>query len=309
MKLILTGGRGFLATHLSKELQSHGHTVYLIDRADADVADFEAISDALRCDAEIVVHFAAQVGRAAGEHRKERTIATNALGSANVAVVCQTQGKRLVHVSTSEIYGDQGDAVCYEDGPQVLPHNLYGLSKRWGEEAARLYRDGERLQILRPSMPYGPGLPPGWNRAAIINMLWQANHRMRIPVHKGGKRSWCWVGDSVRAMRMVIEKGIPGAWNIGRDDAEVSMVEVAEIACELTGAPMSLIDQIEPPPNQTIVKRLSMDKIRGLDWRPSVDLRDGMSRTLEDVKRYNRKAEIVGESVYHNGQSQSSAIA
>jgi nucleoside-diphosphate-sugar epimerase len=163
---------------------------------------------------------------------------------------------------------------------------MYGLSKRWGEESCRLYApDG--LIVLRLSMPYGPGLPAGFGRAAIINMLWQALNRKPIPVHIGAERSWCWVGDTVRAIKLIIEDSTHGAYNVGRDDAPVSMFQVARIACELTGAPFELIEMVKAPERQTVVKRLSTDKIRELGWTPEVDLLEGMERTLVWVESQN----------------------
>jgi nucleoside-diphosphate-sugar epimerase len=183
------------------------------------------------------------------------------------------------------VYGDQGDALCDEyEGPFGLPHNIYGLSKKWGEDVCSLYAPDD-LIALRFSMPYGPGLPAGRGRAAIINMLWQALKRERIPVHAGAERSWCWIGDTVRAARLALEHGKRGAYNVGRDDNPVSMATVADLACGLTGADADeLVELIEAPANQTVVKRLSTDRIRRLGWEPEVDLREGMERTLEWVR-------------------------
>jgi nucleoside-diphosphate-sugar epimerase len=85
-------------------------------------------------------------------------------------------------------------------------------------------------------------------------------------------------------MRQTIEQTGGGIFNIGRDDAPVSMLQVAEMACELTGAPMSLIEEVAAPERQTIVKRLSTAKLRSLGWKPEVELREGMERTLSWVR-------------------------
>jgi nucleoside-diphosphate-sugar epimerase len=209
--------------------------------------------------------------------------------TANVARACAAAGARLVYCSTSEVYGDQGNDSCVEGGPEVLPHGIYGLSKRWGEEAARLYAP-EHLQIVRLSMPYGPGLPAGRGRAALINFLWNAAHAKELTVHRGGKRCWCWIGDTVRGFRTVIETGEralcardsergEGVYNIGRDDNETEMVRVAEMACDLVGASRALIREVDPPGRQTVVKRLATAKLRGLGWSPQVALAGGMART------------------------------
>lgn len=295
MKVLITGSEGFIAGHLRSALAARGHQITGTDRLDpdhgVDIREARDIAGIVRMTRpDVVVHTAAQVGRVFGEDDHHHTITTNALGTVNVALAAAAVGARLVYVSTSEVYGDQGEAMCWEGGPMALPHNLYGLSKRWGEEAARLYcPDG--LQIIRLSMPYGPGLPAGRGRAAIINFLDQAHRRVPIPVHRGAERSWCWVGDTIAAMVAVIERGEVGVdpitghgiYNVGRDDDPRPMVEVARIACDLVGAPYDLIELVDPPAAQTVVKRLATAKLRALGWSPQVELEDGMRRTAETM--------------------------
>jgi nucleoside-diphosphate-sugar epimerase len=236
---------------------------------------------------DVVVHLAAQVGRIFSEDDVRRTVRLNAEMTMVVAQACGAAGVRLVYASTSEIYGDQGDRLCAEDGPQVLPQGAYGLTKRWGEEAARLYApDG--LVVVRLSMPYGPGAPPGRGRRAMDTMLWQAHHRMPITVHRGAERSWCWAGDTVRGIRLALERPGPGVFNIGRDDDPRSMLDVARLACKIAGAPEDLIVEVDAPPGQTVVKRLATGRLRTLGWAPTVELEDGMERVYEWVRRYDR---------------------
>src|SRR6266540_5301831 len=109
----------------------------------------------------------------------------------------------------------------------------------------------------------------------LTNMLYQAICRETIPVHRDAERSWCWVGDTVTAMRMTLGTD-GGAFNIGRDDAPVSMRTVAQLACNLTGASSDLIVEVDAPQRQTLVKRLSTARIRALGWAPTVELEDGM---------------------------------
>jgi nucleoside-diphosphate-sugar epimerase len=291
VKVGITGGLGFIGTWLRDELSEAGHNVAVIDRNAgglyrADLLDPGVFADYLRsAEPDVVVHLAAQVGRIFSEDDVRRTVRLNAEMTAIVAQACGNAGVRLAYASTSEIYGDQGDRLCHEDGPQVLPQGAYGLTKRWGEEASQLYApDG--LVIFRPSMPYGPGSPPGRGRRAMDTMLWQAHHRMPITVHRGAERSWCWVGDTVRGIRLAIEQPA-GVYNIGRDDDPRSMLEVARLACKLAGAPEDLIVEVVAPGGQTVVKRLATDRLRALGWAPTVELEDGMERVYEHVRRYD----------------------
>lgn len=294
MRVLLTGGRGFIGRWLFEELARHGHDPHAIDLEDGDLR-VPGVAAALvkLLVPDVVVHLAAQVGRLHGEDDLRYTIESNALMTALVASATHEAGARLVYTSTSEVYGDQAEQVCDEhDGPWGLPHNLYGLSKRWGEEAARLYTDD--VTIVRPSMPYGPGVPPGRGRAALPNILWQATTGQRIPIHRGAARSWCWIGDVVRGFRLVIENGEGGTFNLGRDDDEISMVDAAELACKMVGASPLLVDVIDPPAAQTVVKRLSTARLESLGWAPAVELAVGMARLLPWVQSFDAAGRWVG---------------
>ncbi len=284
MKALVTGGAGFIGSHLCHELGENGHEAIVMDtRREPLLHDCRDPLNVQRMIAEhepdIVVHLAARVGRLFGEDNVAETITDNAGMTATVAQACGMFDVPLAYASTSEIYGDCGETVAYESMVPRLPHNAYGLSKRWGEEACRLYAP-EGLLLLRLSMPYGPGLPWGRGRAALVNFLHQALTRQTIPVHFGAERSWCYVGDTVRAIRMLLERGETGAFNIGRDDNALPLTQVAEMACELAGAELDLIDEIPAPARQTVVKRLATNKLRDLGWQPEIDLEEGMCLTL-----------------------------
>ncbi|MCW2920848.1 MAG: NAD-dependent epimerase/dehydratase [Thermoleophilia bacterium] len=297
-RLLVTGADGFVGRNLMADLLAAGWDAVGVDHADGDLTEFGVAERLVREHRpDVVVHLAAQVGRLFGEDDVARSITSNALATGLLAKATADAGARMAYVSTSEVYGDQGDADCAEDGPLTLPHNIYGLSKYWGEQAAQLYcPDG--LQILRLSMPYGPGVVPGRGRAALLNILWQANTGQTIPVHRGAERSWCWVGDTTRGIRIVLEDGerattAPesaagvGVYNIGRDDAAVQILDVARIACRMTDAPDTLIDLIDAPGAQTVVKRLSTAKLRALGWSPEVELEQGMELVFEWIRQFD----------------------
>jgi nucleoside-diphosphate-sugar epimerase len=289
MKILLTGAAGFIGTYLYRELHNAGYDLLGVDYNDGDLSLPDIAHRIIdKYKPHIVIHLAAKVGRLFGEEDPTLTIASNALATTYVAKACGDSGIKLVYASTSEAFGDPGNDSLDENDPGRLPHNLYGLSKRWGEEAAQLYAP-EGLQILRFSMPYGPGLPAGHGRAAIITFLWQAHHRKPITVHHGGRRCLCWIGDLVSAIRLVIENGNSGAWTIGRNDNETLMLDVARMACDIADTSPDLIKQIEAPANQTVVKRLNIDRLTALGWEPCVGLLAGMKRTYKVVKLYDEE--------------------
>lgn len=300
MRLLITGAAGFIGTHLTAELEAHGHDVVGIDRPELDLLDPLArtkLADMIR-DAGVdrVVHLAAKVGRLFGEDDVTRTIMDNVGITATVALACADAGVPLAYASTSEVYGDLGHRVATESDPLVstiLPHNTYGLSKRQGEEYSTLYApDG--LILFRFSMPYGPGHPPGRGRAALTNVLHQALHRQPIPIHIGAERSWCYIEDTVCAVRLVLEASaseperFSGPWNVGRDDNALPMRTVAEMACDMVGAPHDLIQDVPAPGRQTVVKRLSTNRLRrDVRWSPRVELDEGMRRVLDYVRTFD----------------------
>lgn len=386
MRILITGGAGFIGSHLLRELADYGHEVAALDREPYDlfgrIVDYQgdllepsgkptswALDLALQHhDPDVVIHLAAQVGRQFGEDAPAVAALDNVGMTALVARSCAEHrthglpnGPLLVYASTSEVYGDLGDATAVENrGYELaheparwsiyrdLPHNVYGLTKRQAEEVAALYtlRHGEveletiwpvdtipptgagaivhvpgdeiaqvqvrtraapngGLQVIRPSMPYGPGLPPGRGRAAIVNFLWQAHFGASLTVHRGAERSWCWIGDCVRGIRLVVERGEVatsyedwragiGVYNVGRDDASAPMVEVASKAVRMAGQAhidrLSIDDfiiLIDPPGRQTIVKRLSTAKLRALGWEPFVDLEQGMELTYRHLLEHD----------------------
>jgi dTDP-glucose 4,6-dehydratase len=291
MKVLITGSEGFIGRHLRDELEQRGHHVVGVDRSTNGRSCEHDLRRSIRLllqhhKPDMVVHLAAHVGRLFGEDDMTAAVADNALATTLLARDCGELEIRLAYASTSEVYGDRGEQVCAEaDALSVLPHNLYGLSKRWGEEACHLYT--EDPVIFRFSMPYGPGVPPGRGRRALDTMLWQAHHQLPITVHRGAERSWCWVGDTVNGVAAVLESGLGGAWNVGRDDRPLSMLELAERACALAGASRDLIEVIDPPARQTVVKRLSTEKVRSLGWAPQVELDEGLERVFEWVKNFD----------------------
>jgi nucleoside-diphosphate-sugar epimerase len=296
MRVLVTGHQGFIGQHLCRELESAGHEVVGHDRDEGDLTERGVL--AARLDnwwPNRVVHLAAQVGRLFGEDDLIHTVQSNATMTTLLAHACGERGIPVLYASSSEVYGDHGPATCFENERVTraqLPHNLYGLSKRWGEEALRLYApDG--LRIVRLSMPYGPGAPPGRGRRALDTFLWQAHHRMTLPVHRGAERSWCHVSDTVRGIRLVLERGEHEVYNVGRDDHPVSMLSLAIWACDHTGAPRELIDEVDPPAAQTVVKRLSTRRLQDLGWVPSVELEEGLPELLEWVQRFDAKGRLL----------------
>ena len=281
MNVLVTGASGFVGRALVDELR-HGdgaYEVHPLGRADGDLAEpgvAEAVVAAAKPD--VVVHAAARIGVVRCEEEPELALRSNVLATALVARAAAEHGARLAYVSTSDVYGS---AVAADERTTPAPESLYALTKLWGEQAATLYAPGG-LTILRLANPYGP-VEAGQSKGALSTMLRQAEAREPIPVFRGESRSFCWIGDVVRAIRLVLDSGEEGAFNIGTDAEAVALGDVARVACELTGAPQELIEEVEPPPGR-VMTRVAIDRIHGLGWRPQVSLHDGLRRLLESLR-------------------------
>jgi nucleoside-diphosphate-sugar epimerase len=282
MKVLVTGASGFVGRALVDELRHEdgAYEVHPLGRDDGDLAA-EGVAEqavaSLRPD--VVVHAAARIGVVRCDEQPEPALRANVLATALVARAAAANGARLAFVSTSDVYGA---AVAADEETPPAPQSFYAYTKLWGEQTAALFAP-ESLTVLRLANPYGPGIEPDQGKGALPTMLRQASARERIPVFAGEARSWCWIGDIVRGIRLVLDCGEDGTFNIGSDADPVSLADAARLACELTGAPADLIDEVEAPEGR-VTTMLSIERIRGLDWRPEVALDEGMRRLLEAIQ-------------------------
>jgi nucleoside-diphosphate-sugar epimerase len=279
MRVLVTGASGFVGSALVEELR-HGERAYEVHplgRDDGDLADEGVADEALaEFQPDVVLHAAARIGVVRCEQEPLLALRSNVLATIRVAQACTAGGARLAYVSTADVYGI---AAVADEETAPAPASLYALTKLWGEESARLYAPGA-LVILRLANPYGPGVDPAQGKGALPTMLQQAERGERIPAFRGEARAWCWIGDISRAVRLVLESGQDGIFNVGTDGEPVSLLDVARIACELTGSPHDLIDEVEPPPGRA-APRIHIDRLRALGWRPEVGLEDGLRLLLE----------------------------
>ena len=122
-----------------------------------------------------------------------------------------------------------------------------------------------------------------------LTLLWQAERREPMTVYRGDVRSWCWVEDTASAIRIALESKEAGAIDIGRSDEPVSMPDLARRACDLTGAPQDLIEEVDPPAGY-IPTNADDKRLRALGWEPEVDLETGMRRVLDWLRSQSATA-------------------
>lgn len=304
MKALVTGSSGYVASWLVPELKEHRYEVWGVDvepapqshRLDkvihanlAQPGKFEEVFNWSTPD--IVIHLAALYGRVQGERAPFSTVSVNTALTTEIAQVCGRHSTSLIYVSSSEIYGgNRGweSAPIEVDDPKI-PRNLYGWSKLWGEQAVEHYCF-PHASIVRLNMPYGPNgkvAAIGYN--ALHTWLWQAHHGLPMTVHDRTWRTYTWAGDTVRAIRMIMESGRPqGYWNVCRDDDLRSSLEVARLALEVAGVKdQNQIKLVKAPPDVTPSKRLDNERLLSIGWAPTVELEEGARLTLPWVQKFD----------------------
>jgi UDP-glucose 4-epimerase len=270
MRVLVTGASGFVGRALVEELRHGGraYEVHALERRDGELADEGVAQQAIsETKADVVIHSAARIGIARCDEEPLLALRSNVLATAHVA----RAAARLVYISTADVYGAV-DEAAEEMSP--APASLYALTKLWGEQVARQYAPNG-LVVIRLANPYGPG-----SSGALPTMLRQAAEGQPVPAFRDEKRSWLWIGDATRAIRLILESGESGIFNVASDQPPLSLAAVARLACELAGAPPELVEEVDPPTSR-VAPRIAIDRLRALGWRPEVGLEEGLRLTLE----------------------------
>lgn len=299
MSILITGALGHIGSHLSHALRERGYNVIRSDLKILQEPDYERGNvtqyiELHRVFKEYgikhVYHLAGEVGRLNGEHFPRRCVDINVSGTINLIQLCLEHNANLYFASTSEVYGKlAGRYKLTEDlidRYPVVPTNCYGISKLQAEQYIKHFVENYGLQAVsfRFFMCYGAGEYPNPFRSAMTNFIYKVLTDQKITVHTGTKRSWCYVDDIVAGCILAMEnydssRGYQ-AYNIGQDDLR-SMEEVADLICELTGKPRSLIEYTEPGQFVTPVKDASFAKAKEyLGYKAGVPLEEGIKRTI-----------------------------
>lgn len=237
----------------------------------------EAIIDSLAPD--YVAHLAARYGRLLCRDEPHRAVSDNAAATTELAAVCAERGIPVLYTSTSEVYGDHGEDTITEESELRTPTTIYGMSKRWGEEALKLYLPPEHLTIVRLNMLYGPDQRAGYGCCALATFIKKTLNGEPFTVHRNTSRSWLYITDAVRALRLLIEEGHTGTFNLSNDQERFTMEDVAEMVLAAMGGRYNVTD---PPPLQIPHKNYSSAKLREtIDWLPEVSLADGIQNTVD----------------------------
>jgi dTDP-glucose 4,6-dehydratase len=302
MKLLVTGGAGFIGSHfVDLILAETGHEVTVLDRltyagtldnlsahddeprlrfVKGDVADLEAV-EPLVAEADLVLNFAAEsfVDRSILDPRV--FVESNVLGAQTVLEACRLSGRPLLQVSTDEVYGSIADGAFSEDDP-MLPNSPYAASKAGAELLCRAYRVtyGLPVTIVRGSNAYGPRQHP---EKVIPVFVSAALEGRPLPVYGDGsnRREWLHVRDFARGVHAAMERGEPGGtYNVGGGH-EVSNLGLARAVCALAGADASLVQFVPDRPGHDFRYSLVWERLRALGWEPEARFDDGLAETVE----------------------------
>jgi dTDP-glucose 4,6-dehydratase len=303
VRVVVTGGAGFLGSHLCDALVGRGDQVVCVDDLSTGSIDnvsgleghpsFELVvsdvSVAVEVDGPVdaVLHLASPASPPDYLARPLETLAVGSEGTRHALELAKNHDARFLLASTSEVYGDpevhpQTESYWGNVNP-IGPRSVYDEAKRFAEALTMAWHRtlGIDVGIVRIFNTYGPRLRPGDGRV-VSNFLTQALEGRALTVYGDGSqtRSLCFVSDEVAGILALLDSKVTGPVNIGNPD-EHTVLDLARTVLEVTGssseivhAPLPVDDPTRRRPDISVARR-------ELAWEPVVDLEDGLRRTAD----------------------------
>ncbi|HVJ66968.1 MAG TPA: UDP-glucuronic acid decarboxylase family protein [Caulifigura sp.] len=304
--ILVTGGAGFLGSHLCEKLIERGDEVICVDNffsgRKANIEHllghkrFELIRHdivhPIYVEAEQIYNLACPASPVAYQYNPIKTIKTSTVGMVNVLGLAKRCKARVLHTSTSEVYGDPEVHPQREDywghvNP-IGPRSCYDEGKRVAESLCMNYHiaHGLEIRIVRIFNTYGPRMDPNDGRV-VSNFIMQALRGQPLTIYGEGQqtRSFCDVDDLIEGfIRFMNQDEEIGPMNLG-NPVENTMIELAQAVLEVTGSKSKLTNEPLPKddpkqrcPDITKAKRV-------LGWEPKVNLRTGLSKTADFYRK------------------------
>jgi len=304
MKILVTGGSGFIGSHLCRELVTAGHTVYCLDNLLSSSLDninnlrdhprFNFIKHDVKEPILLAVDQIYNLACPASPEWYQKdpvdTIQTCVLGAINMLKLAHKTGARILQTSTSEVYGDplvspQPESYWGNVNPLGI-RSCYDEGKRCAESLFINYHKEHHvdIKIARIFNTFGPHLSKNDGRV-VSNFIMQALTNQDLTVYGEGlqTRSFCYVSDTVRGLIALMSSAETGPINIG-NPSEYTMVDMAKKIIKLTGSSSNIIhlpaiadDPKQRRPDITLANTL-------LDWRPEIDIDQGLLKTIDYFK-------------------------
>lgn len=303
MRILVTGGAGFLGSHLCDRLLAEGHDVIAMDNLITGSTDniahlagnrrFQFIHHDvtnyiyLKGDLDAILHFASPASPIDYLELPIQTLKVGSLGTHNALGLALAKNARFLLASTSEVYGDpmvhpQQESYWGNVNP-IGPRGVYDEAKRFAEAMTMAYHrsHGVDTRIVRIFNTYGPRMRLRDGRV-VPNFVSQALRHEPLTVYGDGKqtRSFCYVSDLVDGIYRLLLSSENEPVNIG-NPAELTIYDFATVINELTGNPAGI--RFEPlPVDDPKQRQPDISKARRiLGWEPKIDLRTGMTQTVD----------------------------
>jgi dTDP-glucose 4,6-dehydratase len=301
---LVTGGAGFLGSHLCEELLRRGHRVICVDsletgslrniehlrQSEFDFRNVDIIEPYFVDEPiDFVYHLASPASPIDYLRLPLHTLKVGSYGTHHTLGLAKKHRARFMIASTSEVYGDpkvhpQPESYWGHVNP-IGPRGVYDEAKRYAEALTMAYhrQQGVDTAIVRIFNTYGPRMRPHDGRA-IPTFLRQALQDQPLTVFGTGSqtRSFCFVSDLIDGLIRLVESGLHDPVNIGNPN-EFTLLELAEAVIDVTGSRSEIV--YEPlPTDDPQVRQPDITRARDLlGWEPKVDLREGLKRTIEEA--------------------------
>ena len=286
MKIFITGGSGFIGSHLVKALRPDNEVVVYDIKNDDDISDINSLTFAMR-DSDIIIHCAAITGIYSVDKDAHHTMQTNLIGTNNALQAAKVNGAKLfINFSTSEVYGPHiyngSEQDMTTQGSIAESRWLYAVSKLAGEYLAKSY-DIPTVSV-RPFNVFGPGQI---GEGAIMGMVKKAILGEPITVYNDGTqiRSWCYIDDFVDAILLILARQTMfngnQLFNIGNPQNTITVLNLARLIIKMTDS-QSKIEFAPHPGPEVNVRVPSIDHAKScLGFMPTVTLEGGLEATIE----------------------------
>jgi dTDP-glucose 4,6-dehydratase len=312
-RILITGSKGVVGSWLKSILTKRDHDVFCIDLSHdlgetgwehemvrgkrtfsrADVGDFRQLERIFLNEGpfDFVFHAAAEFGRWNGEDFYEQLWKTNAIGTKHIIRLQEKLKFKLIHFSSSEVYGDYEELMqeSVMDNVEIKQMNDYAMSKWVNEMQIRnsAIQHGTETVIIRLFNTYGPGEWYHPYRSVNAKFCYHAIHGIPITVYRGHQRTSTYLEDTCRAISNIVDNFKPGeVYNIGGSQ-EHDIETLADIVWKYTGADRSLIEYKDKEVLTTTMKKVDTSKaIKDLGLKPTVSLEDGVHRTIDWMREY-----------------------